>query len=192
MFRESHEASDASKWDEVWEGVLHVPPLPNDEHQDLVYGLGIPLREVVQSPGLGKVRPGVNVTDRHPNWKFNFRGPDVVVYLNSNPAINHETHWTGGPDFLIEIISPGEDPYAKLDFYAKVHTREVLIVHRQPWTLELFQLKGDTFSAVGRSDLMQPTDLPSSTLPFSFRLVPGPGRPLIELKHTVTAKTWTA
>ena len=31
--------------DEVWEGVYYVMPNPNVEHQDLVFGVGIPLRE---------------------------------------------------------------------------------------------------------------------------------------------------
>jgi hypothetical protein len=25
----------ADRWDEMWEGVLHMPPMPNLEHQEL-------------------------------------------------------------------------------------------------------------------------------------------------------------
>jgi len=25
----------ADRWDEIWDGVLHMPPMPNREHQDL-------------------------------------------------------------------------------------------------------------------------------------------------------------
>jgi len=27
--------SGADRWDEMWEGVLHMPPMPNRDHQDL-------------------------------------------------------------------------------------------------------------------------------------------------------------
>ena len=39
-------------------------PLPNDEHQSIVSRLTSILEDVIGWPGLGKVRPGVNVTDR--------------------------------------------------------------------------------------------------------------------------------
>ncbi len=31
----------ADIWDEMWEGVLHMPPAPNIEHQDFEYQLAI-------------------------------------------------------------------------------------------------------------------------------------------------------
>ena len=192
QFRIEHEAKGNTRFDEVWEGMLVVPPLPNDEHQDLQGTLYAPLLEVIQMAGLGKVRPGVNVTDRHSNWKENFRGPDVVVYLNSNPAINHGTHWEGGPDFLVEIISPGEEPHAKFDFYAKVNTREVLIVGRNPWSLELHQLRNGRLEMAGTSDLFNSAVLTSSVLPLTFHLIPGPQRPKIEILHPPTGKRWEA
>lgn len=33
--------------DEVWDGVYLILPNPNDEHQDLVYGIGLPLRQAI-------------------------------------------------------------------------------------------------------------------------------------------------
>jgi hypothetical protein len=32
------ESTDAHKWDEVWDGVLVMPTLQNDEHQDINRG----------------------------------------------------------------------------------------------------------------------------------------------------------
>ena len=34
--------------DEVWEGVYYVMPNPNVEHQDLIFGVGIPLRRLIE------------------------------------------------------------------------------------------------------------------------------------------------
>ena len=185
------ELRDSYEWyTETWDGVEVMPPLPNNVHQELQFKLLMPLAEVVDTPGLGTVTAGVNVTDRHVNWTSNFRGPDVVVYLLTNPATNHGTHWEGGPDFLVEIISEGEDPHAKFDFYAGVNTREVLIVERDPWAVELFQLSGGRLVSVGRSDVANGLVLPSGVVPLTFRLVAGTPRPRIEVTHAATGRQW--
>src|SRR5205823_6316539 len=55
-------------FDEMWEGVYVMSPIANDEHQAIVGGLvGIAL-EVVGWSGRGKVRPGVNISDRAEQW----------------------------------------------------------------------------------------------------------------------------
>ncbi|MBX9624318.1 MAG: Uma2 family endonuclease [Gemmataceae bacterium] len=186
------EASDGDKWNEVWDGVLVMPTLPNDEHQELQCNLMAPLLAAVGVPGLGKVRAGVNVTDRHPDWRENYRCPDVVVYLNNSPAVNHSTYWVGGPDFLAEIISPGEDPTGKHAFYAAVGTREVLVIDRDPWALELFRLAGGRLVSAGRSDASNPAVLASGVLPLTFALRAAQPRPLIDITHAATGQTWVA
>jgi Uma2 family endonuclease len=186
--RASRAGTDGEKWDEVWDGVLVMPTLPNDEHQEIVGNFLVPLITLK----LGKARPGVNVTDRHPDWKENYRCPDVVVYLDNNPAINHGTHWLGGPDFLVEIISPGDLAWDKLEFYAEVSTREVLIVDRDPWALELYQLRSGKMKLAGRSDLANPSVLGSSVMPLTFQMKDGSPRPVIHIAHASNGQTWTA
>jgi len=46
----------------------------------------------------------------------------------------------GGPDFAVEILNPGDRTPEKLPFYASVNVRELLVVDRDPWSLELFRL----------------------------------------------------
>ena len=190
--RARFDAPEAERWTETWNGVTVVPALRNDEHQELQCNLLLPILLTVRLPGLGKVRAGVNVSDRHPDWKENYRGPDVCVYLDTTTAVNHGSHWVGGPDFLVEIVSPGEDPRAKLDFYAKVNTREVLIVDRYPWTVEMYQLQGGKLVLAGTSDLATSAVLTSAALPLTFQLLPGTPRPTILVTHTATGQTWTA
>lgn len=180
------------RFTEVWDGVEVVPPLPNDDHQDLVAGLTTALYQAIQTPGHGKVRPGVNVSDRAAGWTHNFRGPDVVAYLNTNPAVNHGEFWQGGPDLAVEVLSRGEGPYDKFDFYAKVTTREVLLVFRNPWSLELHQLRDGRMVLAGRSELPAPAVVASTALPLSFQLRQGAVRPVIEVTHTGTGQVWTA
>jgi Uma2 family endonuclease len=141
------------RWDEVWEGVYVMNPLPNDEHQEIQMRLIRVFGDVIDEPRLGKVRGGVNVSDREADWDKSFRCPDVVVFLNETRAVNHGTFWYGGPDFAVEIVSLGDRSREKLDFYAKVGTRELLLVDRDPWSLELYRHDGDRLALVGASTI---------------------------------------
>ena len=129
--------SGADRYDEVWEGLYITAPMPNDEHQMLVGRFTRVLDEVITDHELGQVRPGVNISDRVEDWRQNYRVPDVAVFLNNTKAINHDSFWHGGPDFAIEIISPGDQARDKLAFYAATQTRELLIIDRAPLQLEL-------------------------------------------------------
>ena len=177
--------------DEMWDGVLVTPPMPNNEHQDVANGLVYACTSVVDRSG-GRVHPGANVSDRDAGWISNYREPDVVVYLPTNPAQDCNTHWVGGPDLAVEVVSPGEDARLKLDFYAKVETRELLIVDRNPWRLELYQLQGGKLVSVGTSDVASGAVLTSCALPLTFQLQPGTARPVIHIAHTTDGRTWTA
>ncbi len=77
-WREHWEDNGDGKYDETWDGVVIMAPLPNNEHQELQLALCFPLYEVVQLLGLDRVYPGVNVTDRHDDWRQNYRGPRSV------------------------------------------------------------------------------------------------------------------
>lgn len=183
----------ADRFDEVWEGVHVVSPLPNDEHQEIVSNFVISIGTVIQLPKLGKVRPGVNVSDRVEDWERNYRGPDVVVYMNGTRARNYGAHWVGGPDFAIEVISRHDRSREKIAFLAEVGTRELLLVDRYPWALELYRLDAaGLLQLVGRSTLESPATLASEVLPLSFRLQveQGEERPMILVSHVADGRTW--
>ncbi len=166
--------------DEVWEGVYVMSPAPNNEHQELVFEIGFVLREIVTTARLGKVLPGTNITDRRNDWTKNYRCPDVAVFLDDTRAENRDTHWLGGPDLAVEIVSPGDQTREKIAFYEKVGTRELLIVDRDPWQLELFRLTGDRLTSTGISRLPESAWLTSESVPLRLRLLPGEKRPQIE------------
>lgn len=180
-----------SQYDEVWDGVTVIMTLPNDEHQDLVMELCLACRAVTNRAAGDRVRPGINVSDRASGWQNNFRIPDAAVFLAGTSAICHVSHWQGGPDFGVEIISPDDQTRDKLTFYADVKTRELLIIDRDPWQLELYQLVNGVMVLVGVSSLAVPNVLTSSVLPLTFRLVSGE-RPQVEITHTATGQVWLA
>ncbi len=185
------QAAGADRWDEVWDGVYMLMPLPNDEHQRLVAQLTAVLILSVEWAHLGLVRPGVNVSDRIDDWKDNYRCPEVVIFLNGTAAENHDTFWFGGPDFAIEVVSPHDRSREKLDFYASVGTRELLLIDRNPWSLELFQLVDGKLTSVGRLTGTGLDLLRSEVVPLSFRLVGEDIRPHVEVAHHDGQQAWT-
>jgi Uma2 family endonuclease len=178
------------RFDEVWDGTYVMNPSPNDEHQEIQARLIHLLEDLVGIPRLGKVRGGVNVSDRQTGWKHNYRVPDVVVFLNDTRAVNCDTFWFGGPDFAVEIASPADRSREKLTFYAKVGTRELLLVDRKPWSLELYRHDGEKLVLTGKSTLAKRDWLTSEIVPLKLRLVAGKTRPEIEAVHRTSRKKW--
>jgi Uma2 family endonuclease len=190
QLKAEREASGADRYDEVWEGVYMMAPLADNEHQDLQLSLGAIFQFVIVWAGLGRAQAGANVSDRDKGWEHNYRIPDVVVVFPGSAARDCGTHWCGGPDFAIEILSPGDRSRQKLDFYARIGVRELLLVGREPWELELFRLASGRLEPVGRSDESTPDTLASNVVPVSFRLVPGMPRPKIEVIHEDGVQRW--
>ncbi|MDQ3441160.1 MAG: Uma2 family endonuclease, partial [Planctomycetota bacterium] len=134
------EASGADRFDEVWEGLYMMAPLANNEHQEIQAGLTTVLQIATGLGGPVRVLAGANVSDREESWNSNYRIPDVVVVYPSGAARNCDTHWCGGPDLCVEISSPGDRSRDKLVFYAGIGVRELLLIDRDPWGLELYRL----------------------------------------------------
>ena len=107
----------------------------------------------------------------------------MAVFLKGNPAKDRDTHWFGGPDFAVEIVSPSDRSRDKLDFYAKVGVRELLIVDRKPWKLELYRNDGSALALVGTCPVTKPKPLDSQVIPFRFTLAAAVPRPLRHRQH---------
>lgn len=180
------------RYDEVWDGVYVMSPSADNEHQELAGKLAMAI-----AAGAGdeeaRVFPGCNVSSRQNRWKRNYRCPDVAVVLPGNPAEDRGTHWYGGPDFVVEVLSPFDRSREKFDFYAKVGVRELMLVARRPWSLELYRRADKVWKPIGTSELgAESTTLKSAVLPLEFRLVPGPSRPRIQITQTETGDRWFA
>lgn len=177
--------------DEVWNGVYVMSPFPRNSHQRVVGHLDMVLRLTIELTGRGVVLPGANISDRDDDWKQNYRIPDCCVFLNGSRAQDRDTHWFGGPDFCVEVASPGERVEDKLAFYASVGTREMLLILRSPLRLQLMRLDGAEFKAVGESTSDNPIWLESSVVPLAFRLSGKPKARTIEVRRTDEPGEWT-
>jgi Uma2 family endonuclease len=182
----------ADHHDEVWDGVYFMPPIADIEHHGLT---GLLTAAIINSLGPGhpaRVFPGINVSDRADDWTKNYRVPDIAVVLPGNPAEDRETHLLGGPDFAIEILSPGDRARKKFDFYAKVGVRELMLVSRKPWRIELYAAREGVLAPAGISDPATSALLTSTVLSLTFRLLPGQPRPQIEVTRTADGQHWLA
>ena len=184
-------ASGADRYDEVWEGVYMMAPMPNHEHQLLVGRWTRVLDEIVTDRQLGEVVPGINVSDRIDNWEQNYRVPDVAVFLKGTRAVNHDSFWYGGPDFAVEIVSRHDQTREKIDFYGKIGTRELLVIDRDPWRLELYRLGGGILQLAASAGPCDRTPIVSHVLEFRALLQPSEHRPLIQVDHAASDRTWT-
>src|SRR5260370_28637027 len=126
------------RYDEVWDGVYVMPPMPNSFHQSTVHRYAVVLDAVVPEDE-GVIQEGANVSDRDEGREQNYRIPDIVVVLPGGRALDRQTHWRGGPDFLVEVASPGDDTEEKIPFYSRILVRELLIVQRDSRELRLLR-----------------------------------------------------
>jgi len=123
----------SDRWDEVWEGVLHMVPPPSGEHQLLGTKLVMALGPKVERLGLvityetGVFRPGSGTSD--------YRVPDLVI---SRPEVRTSRGVEGAPEVVIELLSPGDESREKLPFYESLGTREVVLVDPETRSVELY------------------------------------------------------
>lgn len=107
--------------DEVWEGVYHMNPAPHSRHsaiqQQLAELLGRLAREAGLDPRLGIFNLGEESDYRVPDGGLLRPGSDTV-YLPTAALV-------------VEIVSPDDETWQKLDFYAVHRVDELLIVDPQ-------------------------------------------------------------
>lgn len=178
--------------DEVWDGVYIFMPLGDNVHQELATNLAAALKPALVELGQARVFAGCNVSDQPEEWKKNYRCPDVAVFLPGNPAPDRGSYWFGGPDFAVEIMSPYDRSRKKFAFYARVGVRELMLVDRKPWRLELYRRNEAGWDLVGKSEPDQSAVLASAVLPLTFRLIPGIPRPQIEVTQADGVARWMA
>ena len=188
--REKRAKWGGDRYDEVWEGTYMMNPLPNLEHAEIQAGLVVAFRGALGLSHPANVYPGINVSDREEKWTENYRCPDVVVLFPDNPGRKFVAYFLGGPDFVVEIASPYDNSRKKIAFYEHVGVRELLLIERDSWRLELHRLRDGRLELAGRSTLDESASIASTVLPVTFRLVSGTARPQIEVRHTDGVQQW--
>ncbi len=135
----------ADRWDEMWEGVLHMPPAPNPDHQDLEGQLETWLRIHWARPNRSRVYHNVNV-GMPPVPSENYRIPDLILLTPERRGIRRGDYFVGAPAVVIEIASPRDESRDKMPFYAQLGVPEVWIIDRDTRVPEIHLLKADGYS----------------------------------------------
>jgi len=138
---------DLDRFDEVWDGVLHVVPAPNADHQRVESNLEHVLRPLVAAAGL-EILHNFSVYDPS-SVDQDYRTPDIVVAQSSLIA---KRGVEGRAEIVIEILSPNDESYDKMPFYAQHGSREMWIIDPVTRAIEVYVLRGKTFVAIAPND----------------------------------------
>ncbi len=127
-------------FDEMWEGVLHMVPPPGGAHQRMgscllrAFGPAADRRDLLISLETGLYAAADD-----------YRVPDLAVY---HPEHASERGIDATAELVVELRSPGDESYDKLDWYAARGVREALIVHPDSRVVERYALRGAAFRLV--------------------------------------------
>jgi Uma2 family endonuclease len=133
--------------DEMWDGELHMVPQPAPEHQDLNDWLGTFFKTHWQARGEGRTFPDVGV--KPPGVKVvrvagekrpkDYRVPDRSFLLPERYDRLRGAWIVGGPDVVLEILSPGDESVDKLPFYFDLGVREVIFIDRDSREVTIYR-----------------------------------------------------
>jgi Uma2 family endonuclease len=139
---EERKRSGAHRYDEFWDGVLHVPPPRHGNHSDLVADLAAFLDRSWAKPRGGDVLHGANVTtpDDAANWLHNFRIADVVLLDRDRLHFDRTECVVGAPLVAVMVRAPRDETYEKFPFYAKLGVPEVWVFDRDTRAPEVYAL----------------------------------------------------
>ncbi|MGI8729506.1 MAG: Uma2 family endonuclease [Solirubrobacteraceae bacterium] len=148
--------------DEVWEGVLHMVPAPSGQHADITQQLAVildgPARAADLVPAMGEFNVGESERD--------YRVPDGGLHRQRPRGV-----WFPTVALVVEILSPGDESWEKLPFYARRGVEEIVVVDPTERTVHWLVLAGSEYRAIERSrlidlgaaDIAERIDWPSAT-----------------------------
>ncbi len=136
--------SGLDRLDEVWNGVLHMVPAPNHGHASIEAQLIMILGPAARAAGLEVIGQSNLGEGEH-----NFRVPDSALH---RPGAHGTWHSTA--PLVIEVVSPNDESWEKLPFYAAHDVDEVLIVDPAKHSIDWLALTDSEYRPVEHSGLI--------------------------------------
>lgn len=130
--------------DEVWEGTYRMIPPPSFAHQSVAEQLAALLGPPARAAGLEPLIREFGLGD-----PGDYRVPDGGLHRPGAGGVWHPT-----AALAIEIVSPGDDSWLKLPFYAAHHVDELLIVDLPERAVHWLGLRGERYEPLQRSALI--------------------------------------
>lgn len=141
---ERRRRSGLDRFDEIWEGVYHMVPAPSIGHGDIESQLHRILGPPAARAGLKMVGQSNLGEGEH-----DYRIPDCALHRPGASGVWHST-----AALVIEIVSPSDESFEKLPFYAAHEVDEVLIVDAQQRSVSWLGLRDGEYGPVERSGLI--------------------------------------
>jgi Uma2 family endonuclease len=131
---------------------LYMSPAPLSSHQKVLFKIAERLVTHVESKLAGEVI--IAPFDVRLDETRNAVQPDVTVILKSNPNQIINGRYSGVPDLVVEVLSPGNkdhDLITKKDLYEKFGVKEYWIVDPETKLALGFSLVENKFIKIGDS-----------------------------------------
>jgi Uma2 family endonuclease len=131
--------------DEMWEGVYRLNPPPSLEHQVILQQLAELLGPLARQADLVPVINEFGLGD----GKDSYRVPDGGLHRPGAAGV-----WQATAALVIEIVSPSDDTWQKLPFFAAHDVDEVLIVDPAEHAVHWLGLSGGEYKSIEHSALI--------------------------------------
>jgi Uma2 family endonuclease len=142
---ERRRQAGVDRLDEVWQGVRHMVPGPSIEHAHVSQQLAELLGPLARAAGLWPTMSAFNVGES----EHDFRVPDGGLHRPGAAGVWHATAAA-----VVEILSPGDESWQKLPFYATHDVDEVLLVDPAKRTVTWLALVDGEYAPVQQSGLL--------------------------------------
>jgi hypothetical protein len=143
---ERRRQAGADRLDEVWQGVHHMVPGPSFEHARVATQLTLLLDAPARDGGLLLAMHEFNLGES----EHDFRVPDGGLHRPGAAGM-----WLSTAALVVEILSPGDESWQKLPFYAAHHVDEILIVDPDKRTVTWLGLRDGEYHPLQRSELIE-------------------------------------
>lgn len=138
---ERRRRAGADRFDEVWEGRYVVAPDPHSNHGAVQLELGLLLKDAARRLGLRAAQA------------FNLGRPDDYRIPDAGLIPGPAGVWHSTAALAVEVLSPEDMTFDKLDFYTAHGVQELLVVDCQDRTVRCFALQGGQVER-DRSDVL--------------------------------------
>ena len=153
----------------MWEGELHMVPPPSERHQAVGLALLQALLPRAEERGLiGRYETGLFRPGADKDWRV----PDQTY---CRPELRSERGIEGPVALVVEVLSPGDETYEKLDWYADLGVSEVLVVDPATRRVELFADQRGRMAPVPPPLVIQALGITAETVEGTLRLTWGGG-----------------
>lgn len=123
----------ADRWDEMWDGVLHMVPPPSSQHQFLGSELLEVLGPLARAQGL---RCTYETGAFRPATELDYRVPDLAI---SRAGQRSARGVEGAPVIVIELRSPNDETDAKIEWYASQGAVEIWAIDPATKAVDLWR-----------------------------------------------------